>query len=42
MGLSIEPKMDNREEEEKGKQISIEEEKEREQRTVCLTEQHLV
>jgi hypothetical protein len=42
MGLSIEPEMDNRGEEEKGEQISIEEEKEREQRTVCLTEQHLV
>jgi hypothetical protein len=42
MGLGIEPKTDNRGEEEKGKQVSIEEEKEREQRTVCLTQQHLV
>jgi hypothetical protein len=42
MGLIIEPKTDNRGEEEKGEQISIEEEKEREQRIVCLTEHHLV
>jgi hypothetical protein len=42
MGLSIELETDNRGEEEKGEQISIEEEKEREQRTVWLTEQHLV
>jgi hypothetical protein len=42
MGLSIESEMDNRGEEEKGEWISIEEEKEREERTVCLTEQHLV
>jgi hypothetical protein len=42
MGLSIKPKMDNRGEEEKGKQISIEVEKEREKRMVCLTQQHLV
>jgi hypothetical protein len=42
MGLSIVPKTDNRVEEEEGEQISIEEEKEREKRIVCLTEQHLV
>jgi hypothetical protein len=34
--------MDNRGEEEKGKRVSIEEEKEREQIIVCLTQQHLV
>jgi hypothetical protein len=42
MRLSIEPEMDDRGEEEKGKRVSIEEEKEREKRTVCLTQQHLV
>jgi hypothetical protein len=42
MRLSIEPEMDNRGEEEKGKHASIEEEKEREQRIICLTQQHLV
>jgi hypothetical protein len=42
MGLSIEPKTYNRGEEEKGKWVSIEEKKEREKRTVCLTQQHLV
>ena len=42
MRLSIEPKMDNRGEEEKEKGVSIEEEKEREIRTLSLTQQHLV
>jgi len=42
MGLSIELEIDNRGEEEKGKWMSIEEEKEREKRTVCLTQQHSV
>jgi hypothetical protein len=42
MGLSIEPETDNRGEEEKGKWVSIEEEKEREQRIVCLNQQNLV
>ena len=42
MKLSIELKTDNRGKEEKVKQVSIEEEKEREQRTICLTQQHLV
>jgi hypothetical protein len=36
MGLSIESKMDNRGEEKKGEWLSIEEEKEREVRIVCL------
>ena len=42
IGLSIEPKTDNRGEEEKGEWISIEEEKERKQRTLWLTDQHIV
>jgi hypothetical protein len=41
MGLSIESEMDNRGEEKKGERISIEEEKEREVRTVCLTVQRI-
>jgi hypothetical protein len=41
MGLSIESKMDNRGEEKKGERLSIEEEKEREVRTVCLTVQRI-
>jgi hypothetical protein len=42
MGLSIEPEMDNREEEDKGEWISIEEKKERKQRTLWVTDQHIV
>jgi hypothetical protein len=42
MGLSIEPKIDNRGEEDKGEQISIEEEKERKKRTLWLIDQHIV
>jgi hypothetical protein len=42
MGLSIEPEIDNREEEDKGEHISIEEKKERKQRTLWVTDQHIV
>jgi hypothetical protein len=43
MQLSIEPETNNRGEEEKGKKgVSIEDKKEGEKRTLCLTQQHLV